>query len=101
MGIDIQQLLDNFSYKPGWKFEYESPDHIYIKMKACADSTGRITLYPEDSLEIGRQFQFHGLNFIDEKVFYSLLLDSIKIIKFHEIDEWFKIGGIAINDPHK
>jgi hypothetical protein len=41
-----------------------------------------------------------GLRNMNLQQFLQFIREQIKILEFHEIDEWFKYNGENVTDPH-
>lgn len=57
--------------------------------------------YRQDLPLIAVRGAFHVPDYLDENRFYVWLRRSIvQELEMHETDEWFKVDGVPVNDPH-
>ena len=106
----VTEWLDIVTYKPGWRFELRPLDislgygryvgRLWTRFK-CEDSTGRRT-----SSYSGDQFEVLGNHLVPEYIcedqtkFYTYLHHCITELEHHELDEWFRVGGRLVSNPH-
>lgn len=92
---ELQELLNNFSYRPDWEFFIEE-SRLRIRARVQdADSHGKliplqsaIQLPPYNALARGWDW-------------IRWLRNELIKIETHELDEFFQINGVKVFDPHK
>lgn len=120
-------LMEDFTYKPNWDFRVANygdevrviasmwvpdstrpfrpvrTDSNEYNMLEWGHSRYARNIRPRDYLplqeviKVGAQFIVPNLR---EHEFYTWLRGVIRSMEDHELDEWFKVKGIAVNDPH-
>jgi hypothetical protein len=122
----VRELMADFTYKPNFKSEVAPAANgvatihltMYVPDSYRSHPSVQMTTMVDDawsfrsSLVIRRTYT-HDLPLIEvvgsriveeylpEDQFYRWLHRFIRDIEQHEIDEWFKVGGVAIHDPHR
>lgn len=95
----VQRALSRLSYKPTFRFEaFQSSDGDQIEIRivhVAPDSRDGFTPIPLTSFSIFNADAAH----LDEAVFY-LVRRQIHEMELHEIDEWLKIDGKHVKNPH-
>lgn len=99
-----QGLLNRFEYKPGWVFTLhryaEQGDSVRLEVAFMAPDSR----HPRSD----KNFPITGVFDIPENVyrefsdadFWVWLHRVIEFVERHEMDEWFKIDGKMMTDPH-
>lgn len=106
--MDIGQansLLEQFTYKPGWRFKFVEGRHsagffddipwLHVTFNA-PDATGA----KPGLIEMHGRFEFMLSRFADSETFWRALDNRVRQIENHEIDEWFRINRVCLNEPH-
>lgn len=119
----VLEQLGRFTYKPGWIVEANrSPQHggIMVTIAFHAEDSRRgpnqIPRYREMTFTAGEPFRVErddlitiAGNFVldsyvfehhSDKFLYDWLRHKISVMDQHEIDEWFRVDGQLLNDPH-
>jgi hypothetical protein len=109
----LESALKEVEYKPGWKFELFSglddvvmhgPSlNVYVSFE-CANAYGQYSLGP-----VGNCIAYNPHDFfkdvgdseeLDEVRFALMIKNQIKRLELHELDEWLKIKGVRLVEPH-
>lgn len=92
---EMQQLLEKFTYKPGWVFTLWMDKHEGIKMEIW--HTVPCSYSGESRVQSIKTFvpPIHS-----EEDFWDYLLYRLNRIENHEMREFFRVGGYPIFDPH-
>lgn len=91
-GAALKQLLQKFTYKPGWTFDVER-EGLVIRFTAI-DADDHTKLAP---VSFGVTIPaFVRTDFPWDR----WLLDQIMVVEDHEAREFFKINGVKVFDPH-
>jgi hypothetical protein len=95
---EARNLLNRITYKPGWKFalsgyDYGNKTYLEIEITTICAVTGK-----HDCLL--RNLTCLDLSSFDNEEFINKLRYFVLLTETHELDEWLKIDGFAINDPH-
>lgn len=99
----VQQFLARITYKPGWKFialMHPSCDQIKIHLSYLArdarleNNEGEITL---TSITI---IHPHSPTELTEENLRSAIIRQILQAEMHERDEWLRLDGKHVTDPH-
>ena len=98
----VESLLARFTYKPGWHIEQrrlpESADSVRLQIRFTAP----------DSRSLEREIPVTGTFDVpyyiwfeeDEGRFWKWLHQVILFMERHELDEWFRVDGKLVDDPH-
>lgn len=94
-GLDVEPLrniLRQFTYKPGWTFNIRD-DMLAIRLLAPDTDNVENIISVNNEVVIPR--------FVDERFPWDRwLLDQIMNVERHEAQEFFKINGVKVFDPH-
>lgn len=94
------ELLAEFEYKPGWTFDLSRevlPNRIFL----------RATFHAPDSRNPSRKVPVMGTFYTSPdqaampEYFWRWLYYCIGTMEDHEMNEWFRVRGELIYDPHK
>jgi len=104
--LQVTEWLELVTYKPGWRFELAPMDNsdlvghyvgrLWMRFK-CEDTYGR---------RLGSQMEVVSNHLVPEYLcdnqrnFYTYLHRCILETERHETDEWFKVGGRLVSNPH-
>jgi hypothetical protein len=102
----LPDLLRKLTYKPGWRFWLRrvdwmlSSNTLLFEIRFQAQNSNN----PEESLKFAREIVIpeHWLEFYsgDEQFWRHWLRAQIMDAEMHELDEWLRIDGIMMNNPH-
>lgn len=105
----VTEWLELVTYKPGWRFElgpienYHVVGHyvgrLWTRFK-CKDSLGRYNPRHGDQFEVVSNHLVPEYLCEDQRQFYTYLHRCITETEMHELDEWFKVGGRLVSNPH-
>lgn len=118
-----EELLKEFRYKPGWQFDLErAPEWGGLKLRVsfgapdsraplrdrwfpqcpmCHQSTNEAGQIPiTGTYYLPSQMAEHVLHG-DERHFWRFIRYAIDSTENHETDEWFRVRGELVNDPHE
>lgn len=93
----VKELLERFTYKPGWVFHAMKHDHEgdWISIE--------VTL--ENSYEPGTTTDIRVNSpvppYASNHDFYEWLMWRLERFESHECREWFKVDGLVFSDPHE
>lgn len=98
----FQDRLDRIKYKPGYAFNITrvSPDNsVYLDMYML-DITAHVldAANPTEKIRLNFSAAFDPQDI--NLPFEEFVLNQIKIMEMHEVNEWFKIDGFHLNEPH-
>lgn len=95
-----REWVKEISYKPRWRFEIvEAPHEAYVYLGLFFDA--------DDAYKPGYWTVVQGATVLpppaltDRGAFFSWVRHQISAAENHEIDEWFKVSGVRVRDPHK
>lgn len=96
----LKGILKNFTYKPGWKFRLEDFGSFLV---LCIDAEVPCTDEPGRMINIRFRENFDPLvhRAMDERAWMRWLRERILDVEKHEIDEFFKVDGVKVFDPHR
>jgi hypothetical protein len=94
------------TYKPGWKItisrpidrgihNYWEPITLHAKYPTIDVNTGETIM-----LQLLRSIDVDSAERYPEEQLVDLIGFFIKSFEMHEFDEWFKIDGVCVRDPH-
>lgn len=95
---EANAILNRLSYKPKWKFELRSEG---LSSTIIVKAWVRNSLPPHSDGYVYHTSGFPPINDMSEDRLVSLVRDYVRRAELHEIDEYFKLDGKLINDPHK
>lgn len=93
----IRTILQRLSYQPGWDFYITricSEPHCVFHITTTAPNSRN----PEVRVNILYHVVATGL--YSEAQLVDAVKQGLKDINNHEFDEWFRIDGKPVNDPH-
>lgn len=110
----FSDMMEQWSYKPGYEFTLVHPDPaqidglvfkppearwsaLYLKV-TVPDSTK----WPHEPYTL--QFQstiMHSIEHLDRNGQLHYLNQILEIFELHERDEWSRVNGELVNDPHR
>lgn len=93
----IASCLERFTYKPGWTFTAGQHD--------TEGPTITIEVGVEDSTTPGTYTLLRIRTFVPPcrtpADFYRWLRYRLQRIEAHECDEWFRVDGVQLHNPHR
>lgn len=112
--------MRRFRYKNGWVFEvcrHSTGPALSVKiMVEDSRHPGRGPSYRESNTAAGHPFQIERDDLIevsaavdipkrlliarDSEDFFRWIRRVVEFVEQHEIDEWFRVDGKLVNDPH-
>lgn len=105
----VTEWLELVTYRPGWRFElarYPQEEHhghyvgrLWVRFK-CDDTYGRYSPRYGDQFEVVANYLVPTYLCEDQRRFYTYLHRCITETEMHELDEWFKVGGRLVSNPH-
>lgn len=103
----VKNILSKITYKPGWTFYVDREDKntykysSYLKLHVIAQqidiSDPLKIVYIKSDMMIS-EWDIERLS--DNQLIDYLVLQLIRKVELHEIDEWLKIDGINFREPH-
>lgn len=88
----LKEILRSFTYRPGWRFSVEDK-HLVVR------ATVIDTDNPNQEVPLG--FEISLPSFTDPVFDWTdWLFRQIMTIEQHEAQEFFKINGVKVFDPH-
>lgn len=111
----FSDLIEAFSYKPGYEFTLIHPseqmaidDGLVFRAPEARGSSLHLKCYVPDSTRPPHelyllQFQMYIPHYVEHHdADYQLHYISIMLEEFelHERDEWFRVNGKLVNNPH-
>lgn len=102
----VRALLERVTYKPGWRIKVSRPTdrglHNYwepVTIQAQYPTVDVNTL-ETIMLNLHHQIDIHTAEEVSEDILVDLISHIIKGFEMHEFDEWFKLDGKHVRDPH-
>lgn len=107
----VRELVEQITYKPGWKFEYVPaasygwPAQYTLGIDPFSPGVIIVTARVPDSRQPDREIEVSGRyivpEYLDESYFIKWFKDGVILpSEFHEVDEFFRVAGVLVNDPH-
>lgn len=118
----VAERLRGFTYKPGWHFDMtrrpEFPSGVAVQVSFMAEDSRRgpnqVPSYREFTMTAGEPFRVERDDLIlvkatfavphrrqDEMSFWRWLREvAVRAVELHEADEWFRVNGQLMFDPH-
>jgi hypothetical protein len=120
---EVLELMEDFTYKPNWSFQVSTWDHeVRITLEMWVPDSTRpfrpVQVQTDqadwwalnDHVMSRRDYIEHqevvrinaGVRVprLRHNEFYTWLRGVIRNMEDHELDEWFKVNGVPVNDPH-
>ena len=92
---DIQDILDNFSYMPGWRFKLKhTVEGPRLDISFTVVDADDINSFQEQCVKSYIPPFEHAYQFLD------WLRWRLNRIAIHEVSEFFRFNGEKIFDPH-
>lgn len=104
-----KDFLAKISYKPGWTFWstislYHETISIYVswKTKDVSCPSSEIELTAAYTINMTQMETMRVMNGEQSFVAYMtwFITERIRWVEMHEMDEWLKVDGIRLRDPH-
>jgi hypothetical protein len=107
----LENFFRVFTYKPGWSFKVERryrPEGWepkgYEEISVAIYAEFPDVHHPERMVPVGKHYIFPESalhTYAPELIMMKIIHNWIRDLEFHEIDEWFRVDGVAVYDPHK
>lgn len=117
------ELLERFTYKPGWQFQVapmlmsqairsnmdEPLVNLYVKYWAHDSDLGMPRPEVDMVIQLGRsitipRFVWDNVDMEDDRlfarIFYRWMEHILGNMEIHERDEWIRVDGERVHDPH-
>lgn len=104
---DVLKFLNRFSYKPGYKLQFWKVDDGFPRMEQYI-TFNMVVPVPDSTkpdqplINIAYTSKYSTYNFIQGGPDYAIhaLRDFLMGWEKHELDEWYRIDGEMLSDPH-
>lgn len=96
--LQVQDILDRLSYKPNTVLELRtSPEGLRLALRAFLPKVDS----PDQKTSICSQIVLQGLRrrWLEHEVL-SLVQELVRRHEEHEIQEWLRLDGVPLVDPH-
>lgn len=97
---EIEATLRRVSYKPGWRFTVDDrmhDDEVTIVLQHDTPDVND----PENIITVTTLTRGLRETYSNEEILLRGVVPKlIRQMEYHEIDEWFKIDGKHVRDPH-
>lgn len=94
---EIEQILAEIEYKPGWKMALRHFDHLQGPT-LCIFALVENSYQPKERIELRIYSQIPPMS--DQSSFEQWLSWRLSQIEVHESMEWLRKGGKPLFDPH-
>lgn len=94
---DFEKLVGSITYKPGWEFYYLQDGRVlrfFHDEPDSGDPTRRADAVNQVAIELDEIERWTEAQAID------FLRQRIMLAEEHEFQEFFKVGGVQMYDPH-
>jgi hypothetical protein len=96
-----ERILKHLSYKPNMKLELEPP-HIFPNPALVLRAEVENSYNPGEKIKVGFRTEIpEFFNERDDHKFIEWVFQTIMKWERHEAQEWFKLDGVPLDDPHK
>lgn len=102
---ELDRWLERITYRPGVSMRIAHPEFlgeysypVTPTLQLCADVEN--TYRPGQRIEIIHQTLIPQYVIETEQTFQAFVRQALINMEMHELDEWFKIDGVMVNDPH-
>lgn len=96
----MQAVLTRLTYRPGWRFEtYEDPSGAVVLRFGCWEPNSE---KPGEEIEVvytdtrPRAEWQHWT----ERQLLTWIRDVVRTRLLHEMDEWLRLDGVPLREPH-
>lgn len=99
---EAQEILAGVEYKPGTYFSLHRDDQENIFRFNLAMHVQDV-LEPENKILVTQSSRWNAalIRGMSERQFCRMIRENFVGMEMHEVDEWFKLRGDRIYDPHK
>ncbi len=95
----IIAFLNRFTYKPGYQLKAESftRGHIILRIRARVPDADN----PDQMIDLGRSMVLSVPTARNEEYVLWWLTSVLRDLEHHELNEWLKLDGKRVREPHK
>ena len=103
MTIDeANEIVAALTYKPGWEIELVGGGVAGLALRLAMQAPDSTTTEHRPIAVRGDDVPLdpHNLQLFDEKRFVDWVFNQIMRLERHEAQEWFRLRGELVDDPH-
>jgi hypothetical protein len=97
---DVAVMIKNTTYKPGWKFRYETESWRELLIITAALPDARDFSNGICEFTMKRTIPGYLRANPSEETYLTWLKEQIREIEFHEISEFLRYENALVEDPH-
>lgn len=94
----LDRIMDRVSYKPGWVIDLCVPLDV-VELRVACTQPDVLTGLPT-TVHTVQQLPLDRFNMMSDDQVYSWIGTALMRLEEHEFDEWFKVDGRHVFDPH-
>ncbi len=98
---EMQELVDQCSYKPGWTFILDDDGRPYLQVSVSVEAEASLDNAARDGSRVPWK---SGKRYLSKHMCRQEVVGAvfalIKDAEMHEIHEWFRYRGASIYNPH-
>lgn len=96
----LQVLLERVTYKPGWTFACEQLNYSTVSVCFVHSETDVLTGKVKPFASYMTVYEPELARMDDRKMMEAIVCRLVKNAEMHEMDEWLKLDGEHVVDPH-
>lgn len=99
--VELKQIIDNISYKPGWTILLNTIERPFIQLSVDETSDATLDSVKRDGTRIAwKSGKRYISQFMCRQEIVGLVFALIKDAELHEVHEWFRYRDTSIYNPH-
>lgn len=96
---ELAKIVETIEYKPGWKFGVQPFSYCRNETELIISADLEDTYNPGSKVLVAEKSIFP--NFLTPSEVARFIYRCILDLERHETEEWFRVDGVRIYDPHK
>lgn len=97
--FEARELLKRVTYKPGVKLAFDPGESFGIATLTITSMVQDVN-EPSRTIPLTNRQALPPLEYMDRDEFIFRIGDALMRFERHECDEWFRVDGKPVNDPH-
>lgn len=96
---ELEALLARITYKPGTRCDI-GPAYDYVLIRITHSVLDACNAADPTPIPVANHLRLDSLEHLTERHVLQFIESAYRSFEQHEVDEWLKLDGKHINDPH-